>query len=180
MTTWIALLRGINVGGRNKLAMTDLRASAESLGFTEVTTYIQSGNVLFDADGSEAAIAAGLAGAIADRHGLVVPVIVRPAADVEAALAGHPDAGGDIEPKLLHIAFLDRAPDLSGPSGGVEPDGFRPDRWTLTGRDLYLTYPDGSARSKMTIDRFEQDWGVTATGRNLNTVAKLAALARAR
>ncbi len=177
MTVWIALLRGINVGGANKLPMKDLRASVESLGYRDVATYIQSGNLVFESDEAEDTIVAALRDMIGERHGLSVPVVVRTLVEMEAALAGHPDAAGDIDPKLLHVAFLDRVPH---DAGGVEADAWLPDRWSLTGRELFLNYPHGSARSRMTIDRFEKPWEVTATARNLNTVSKLVELATLR
>jgi uncharacterized protein (DUF1697 family) len=104
-------------------------------------------------------------------------VVARTIAEMEAAFVGHPSANGDIDHKLLHVAFLDRAPE---DPGSVAADAWWPDRWSVSGRDLYLTYPNGSARSKMTIDRFERSWEVTATARNLNTVGKLVHLAALR
>ena len=177
MTVWIASLRGVNVGGANKLPMKELRASVESLGYRDVATYIQSGNLVFQSDDAEETIVAAPRDLLGDRHALSVPVVARTLAEMKAALAGHPDAGGDIDPKLLHVAFLDRAPK---DPGGVEADAWLPDRWSLTGRELFLTYPEGSARSKMTLNRFEKPWGVIATARNLNTVAKLVELATSR
>ena len=102
-----------------------------------------------------------------------MPVVVR-AGDELAGLADrHPFAADGIDPKLLHVAFLDRRPDVAG---GPDPDRWLPDRWAVAGRELFLAYPGGSARSKMTIDQFERPWGVTATARNLNTIVKLADL----
>lgn len=174
MTVWVALLRGVNVGGANRVPMVDLRASVEALGYSDVATYIQSGNLVFTADHDEATIAERLRSSLVERHGLSVPVVVR-AGDELAGLADrHPFAGGGIVPKLLHVAFLDRAPDTSA---GPEPDQWLPDRWAVDGRELFLAYPTGAARSKMTIDRFERPWGVTATARNLHTVTELAEMA---
>ena len=181
MTTWIALLRGINVGGRNRLAMADLRATVEAIGGRDVATVLQSGNIVVDdGDGAsggrdEAAWAEALHAAIAERHGLDVGVVVRTPGELAAALEHHPDADR-IDPKFAHVAFLDREP-LPDAVDAIAPDAFAPDRWDLVGRDLFLTYPNGSGRSKMTIDRFEQPWGVVATARNLRTVAKLVDLA---
>ena len=171
MTGWVALLRGVNVGGGNRLPMADLRASFESLGYADVATYIQSGNVVFRTDESEDTIVRRLRGVLDDRHGLAVPVVVRSGDELEGIVERHPFAGDRIEPKLLHVAFLDRAPDHTDVP---EADRWLPDRWALDGRELYLAYPGGSARSKMTIEQFERPWGVSATARNLNTVAKLA------
>lgn len=171
MTGWVALLRGVNVGGGNRLPMADFRDSVEALGYADVTTYIQSGNVVFRTDESETEIVERLRGVLSDRHGLAVPVVVRSGDELAGVVARHPFAGDRLDPKLLHVAFLDRAPD---PADGPDEDRWSPDRWALVGRELYLAYPGGSARSKMTIEQFERSWGVTATARNLNTVAKLA------
>ena len=181
MTTWVALLRGINVGGANKVAMKDLRASVSSLGYADVVTYIQSGNVVFDTgdDATESAVNEAIRSLLVETHGLEVPVVVRTATEFEGAADRHPDADGGIDPKLLHVAFLDRTP-AAAAVADLDPQEWDPDRWSLVGRELYLTYPDGSARSKMTIDRFERPWGVTATARNLNSVRKIVELARSR
>jgi uncharacterized protein (DUF1697 family) len=171
MTAWVALLRGVNVGGGNRLPMADFRASVESLGYTEVATYIQSGNVVFRSDEPEATIVERLRGVLDDRHGLAVPVVVRSGDELVGVVDRHPFAGDGLDPKLLHVAFLDRAPE---PPDDPQEGRWLPDRWALDGRELYLAYPDGSARSTMTIEQFERPWGVTATARNLNTVAKIA------
>lgn len=171
MTAWVALLRGVNVGRGNRLPMAEFRASIESLGYADVATYIQSGNVVFSSDDTEATIVDRIRAALADRHGLSVPVVVRGGDELEGLAARHPFADAGIDPKLLHVAFLDRRPDVTV---GPDPDRWLPDRWAVAGRELFLAYPDGSARSKMTIEQFERPWDVTATARNLNTVVKLA------
>lgn len=174
MNAWVALLRGVNVGGGHRVSMPDLRAAVESLGYADVRTYIQSGNVVFRSDEAEATIAQRIGSVLADRHDLSVPVVVRPGDDLAGVLDRHPFVADGIDPKLLHVAFLDRPPTSRD---GPEPDRWAPDRWALDGRELFLAYPQGSARSKMTIEQFERPWGVIATARNLNTVAKLAELA---
>ena len=174
MTIWVALLRGVNVGGANRLPMADLRTTVGSLGYTDVVTYIQSGNIVFRSDDTEATIVRRLGGVLTERHGVSVPVVARRGRDLAGVVARHPFAGPEIEPKLLHVAFLDRVPDLAG---GPERDRWLPDRWAVDGRELFLAYPSGSGRSRMTIDQFERPWGVTATARNLNTIAKLVELA---
>lgn len=178
MTVWVGLLRGVNVGGGNRLVMADLRVSIESLGYTDVATYVQSGNLVFAGPDTEdeATVVARLRDVLAARHGLTVPVVVRTGAELAALDRRHPLDDGTVEPKLLHVAFLDRAPDPAAVAT-VDVDAWLPDRWAVAGRELFLAYPAGSARSKMTIDRFERPWGVTATARNVNTVAKLAELA---
>lgn len=179
MTRWVALLRGINVGRANRFAMVDLRSTVQSLGFENVATYIQSGNVVFDSPGSnssgEEALAARVGRAIAEQHGLEVPVVVRTGDELCRIATAHPAAETEIDPKLLHILFLDREPghDMGTP---IDPQRYQPDRWTMAGREVFVTYPNGSARSKLTIDVFERALGAVATARNLNTVRKLASM----
>lgn len=179
MTRWVALLRGINVGGANRLAMTDLRATIDSLGFGNVVTYIQSGNVVFDGDAGDAgdmALAARIGEAIAARHAVRVPVALRTAEEFVELAERHPDIGSGIDPKLLHVVLLDRAPP-AGAAAGIDVAKYEPDRFTLFGREVYVSYPNGSARSKLTLEVFERAFDVTATARNLNTIRKLAELA---
>lgn len=180
MTRWVALVRGINVGGSNRLPMAALRTTFESLGCRSVQTYIQSGNVLFDAgdEFGEDDLARAISVGISDRHSLSVPVVVRSAADLARAADRHPAADGDLDPKLLHVAFLDRHPDPADVAAFPD-DRFLPDAWVLSGRELYLAYPNGSGRSAMTVDRFERAWGVVATARNLNTVRRLVTMSSA-
>ncbi len=175
MTRWVALLRGVNVGGNNRLSMADLRATAAGSGFTNVATHIQSGNLVLDGPDDEDSVVESLRAALVERHGLSVAVVVRSDVDFASVVERHPDVAGTIAPNLLHVAFLDRSPEADVVDA-IEADRFAPDRWSLDGRELYLSYPNGSARSTMTIDRFERPWDVVATARNLNTVRKIAAI----
>jgi len=172
---WVALLRGINVGGSNRLAMADLRATMADAGATAVQTYVQSGNVVFTHPETRAGQLAELLNtAIADRHGLTVPIVVRTGSEIQRVATAHPD-DGVIEPKFLHVVFFDRIPGQNAESS-IDAARFTPDRFVVDAREAYVTYPDGSARSKLTIDVFEQALGVTATARNMNSVRKIAAL----
>jgi uncharacterized protein (DUF1697 family) len=174
---WIALLRGVNVGGGNRLSMAALRATLGELGLERVGTYIQSGNVVFDAAEPDAAhLAALIRTALIERHELDAPVVLRAAADFARIATRHPDADGGIAPKFLHVCFLDRVPDPAT-RAALDPSAFEPDGWTLDGSEVYLRYPNGSGRSKLTLDVLERAYGVTATSRNLNTVRKLVELA---
>lgn len=175
---FVALLRGINVGGHRRLPMAELRSALEVAGFGGVRTYIQSGNVVFDrpaVDTDEEGVAASIRTVIADSCGMAVPVLVRPLGEIERVVAAHPGVGGDVPDKWLHVFFLDRAVDHAV---GPDPEKFSPDRWVLQGREVFVTYPTGSGRSKLTIDVFERSFDVTATARNLTTLAAIVALGR--
>ena len=171
MTSHVALLRGINVGGHRRIAMADLRALFEGLGLERARTHIQSGNVLFASDQPEAALIAILETAIAARFGFEVPVLIRSRTELADVAKAHPVSGPGVEPKALMVAFLDRAAD-----GALDPDTYLPDRFSWAGRHLYLHYANGSARSKLTNATIEAKLGVVSTIRNWRTVQRLAAL----
>ncbi len=172
---WVALLRGINVGGRNRLPMAELRKTLGAIGLENVRTHIQSGNVVFDAGpaDSEATLAAAIADAIDAQHRLRVPVVVRPLAEIADIARSHPHETGDTPPNWLLVFVLD-GPVV--PAESPDPEHFEPDRFALGEREVYATYPNGSARSKLTIEVFEKAFGVTATARNLNTLRKIVEL----
>jgi uncharacterized protein (DUF1697 family) len=177
VTRWIALLRGVNVGGGNKIAMPALRSSCELAGFENVATYIQSGNVVFEASGEEATVVATLRGVLREVHGLKVPVVVRSAEQMDTLADRHPGLVQGIDPKYLHIHFLDQKV-KPAQAGQVDGARYAPDTFEIEGREIFVTYPNGSGRSKLTIEVFERAFGVVATGRNVNTVRALIELAR--
>ena len=176
MTRWIGLLRGVNVGGGNKIAMPALLASCEAEGFERVATYIQSGNVVFDAPGTEARVTDALRRILLEGHGLKVPVVVRSAAQMAKLADRHPGLELGIDPKYLHIHFLNTK--IAADAGLVDATRFAPDTFEIDGREVYVTYPNGSGRSKLTIEVFERAFGVVATGRNVNTVRALVELSK--
>lgn len=170
MTTYAALLRGINVGG-NTVAMPRLRSLAESLGYCDVSTYINSGNLLFSSAKSEPALVQELRTALADELGLSLDVAVRSRAELEAALAANPYPGGD--PSQVTIAFL------TGPAGADAADRLAAvavaEPFTLAGREIYVHYTRGLGDSLL-AQQFSTIVGVSATVRNLRTVTKLVEL----
>ena len=170
-TRYVALLRGINVGGRTKVAMDDLRRLFGELGHGNVTTYIQSGNVLFDAGGPAAGIAAGVEERIAADLGLSVTVILRSATELEQVVAGNPFGGRVADESKLHVTFLARRP-----TAAVEAPAGVADELVVAGREVYLHCPDGYGRTKLDNAFFERRLGVPATTRNWRTVCKLRAL----
>ncbi|MDX1479981.1 MAG: DUF1697 domain-containing protein [Saprospiraceae bacterium] len=167
-TTWIVLLRGINVGGRNILPMQDLRALLTGLGYQNIRTYIQSGNVVLLSPSRPDEEAIGTA--IEKQFGFRPAVLILSAEDLQDATASNPypaDAG-----KAVHFYFCDQAPasidhalltDLKSDSESYE----------LVGTVFYLYAPDGIGRSKLAAKVEKALPGVSLTGRNLNTVNKL-------
>jgi uncharacterized protein (DUF1697 family) len=178
MGTFIAVLRSINVGGRNRVPMADLRALMSSLGFGDVTTYVQSGNVVFTAAGSRQAIAGAIEEQISAELGLAVPVIVRSKRQLQGIVAGTPFAGLDVDPKVLHVTFLAQRPE---PGGVAELAGragqFGTDECEVIGEDVYLYCPGGYGETKLSNAFLERRLGVTATTRNWRTVTTLAEMA---
>ncbi len=175
MITWIALLRGINVSGQRKVPMADLRALHERLGHRDVATYIQSGNVVFDAETDAATLTAALEGAIAETFGFDVPVVVRTIDEVRAVASANPYPGGGADPKQVATAFL-----AAGPApdriDGFDPDAHAPDVCVLSGREVHLHCPSGFGRTKLTTTYLERQLGVAATVRNWRTVGALVEL----
>jgi uncharacterized protein (DUF1697 family) len=187
MASHIALLRGINVGGRNKVAMADLREIVTGLGHTDVVTYIQSGNVVFTAKGApaedgDAAVADVLAKAIAEATGLGPGVVVLTRAELAAVIRDNPYRG-EPNPRAVHAVFLPPDPDpevaprVAALVERVAQDGSA-DTATLVNRTLYLHTPDGFGRSKLSeLLLARSSTPIPAgTARNWNTVTKLLAL----
>jgi uncharacterized protein (DUF1697 family) len=167
MTAFIALLRAVNVGGNNKLPMTELKALCEDAGFAKVRTYIASGNVVFESKLSEAKVKAALGAKIAAHTGAKIGVIVRTAAEMAAVLERAPFAGKAAN-KTLAI-FLDTAPAgdaLKAVTGRADEE------LKLGAREIYAYYPSGQGRSKLKIPAARD-----GTARNMNTVAALVKLA---
>jgi uncharacterized protein (DUF1697 family) len=167
MIAFVALLRAVNVGGTGKLPMTVLTALCEQAGFTGVRTYIASGNVVFASRLSEAKVKAALERALEAHAGEPVGVLVRTADEMRRVLAANPFAG---HPANRTIAFfLDHAP----PADTIERATGRGNEVMALGeREIYVLYDEGMGRSKLRIPAAK-----TGTGRNMNTVAKLAQMA---
>ena len=170
----MALLRGVNVGGRNVVPMAGLRALFEETGCAGVRSYIQSGNVVFErAAPARDALAAELERAVSERFGVAPRVVLRTAPELAALVAAHPfDDGG----AQTHVAFLAETP---GPEAvaRVEALDVAPDEVVVAGSDVYLRFPDGYANARVTAAVLERVLGVPGTARNWRTVTTLAALA---
>jgi uncharacterized protein (DUF1697 family) len=171
---YVALLRGINVGGNNKLPMKDLAALFEKAGCSGVTTYIQSGNVVFHA---EPALARGIAAlmqkAILKSHKIDVPVIVRSAAELRRIAAKHPHMAAGAELKALHVAFLAQRP-TAAQAASLDPARSPQDVFSVQGSEVYIRYSlAGLAKSKLNNQYLDSRLGTVSTMRNWNTVLKL-------
>ena len=167
MTTYVGLLRAVNVGGTGKLPMTELRAMCEAAGFTGVRTYIQSGNVVFHSPLAEPEIRTRLEQALLLKMGKPIDVLVRTAAELRALLAANPFPTAN--PSQVGILFLSKPPSKKI-VGEIAIPGREEIR--VMGREAFVHYPDGMGRSKLKFMAL----GI-GTIRNVNTVTKLAALA---
>jgi uncharacterized protein (DUF1697 family) len=169
MTRFIALLRAVNVGGTGKLPMTDLVALCQKAGFTEVKTYIASGNVVLNSDLAEAEVKTALEAALADYAGKPVGVMVRSGPEMAAVLAANPFA--EKPGNRVVAVFIDEAP----PKDALEhARHLATEEMVLGKREIYIHYPDGQADTKLVLPAIK-----AGTGRNMNTVAKLAEMAKA-
>lgn len=183
MGTHIALLRGINVGGRNKVAMADLRQVVTSLGHTGVATYIQSGNVIFTAQETDAAtIASALERAIAEALGVRPSVVVLSRDDLDQVIRDNPYPG-EPSPKCVHAVFFgqDIGPEATAAVAAAEKRAAErgtPDEARLIGQTLYVHTPDGFGRSELAALLLGRSSSPVSAGtaRNWSTVTKLLAL----
>ena len=171
MAIFIALLRGINVGGSGCLSMKELADLCSGLSFEAVRTYIQSGNVIFESHLPEGAVRSRLERALAANMGKKIDVMVRTPAEMRSILGKNPFPGK--EPAKVNVAFLCEPPPKDLMKNAVAPGGeqVKPGK-----REIYIYYPDGMGRSKLKLPLK----GAAATVRNINTVAKLVALTDSR
>jgi uncharacterized protein (DUF1697 family) len=166
---WVALLRAVNLGKRNKVPMAELRRVLEDAGCDSVRTYIQSGNVVFGHDSPDAAV---LEAAIEKAFGVRTTVVLRSARQIRRLAASHP-FGKDTSRSF--VAFLADKPKRSALRALAELD-VAPDRFEPVGPDLVLHYPTGYQGARLTAAVLEKRLGVAATARNWRTVARLAEL----
>lgn len=172
----MALLRGINVGGKNSLPMRDLAALFGKAGATNVRTYIQSGNVVYDArPGVAATVGRKVAGLIASTTGLAVPVVTRTAAEWRAVARNHPWLGTVKDPAALHVVFLADRP-AQAQVAKLDPARSAPDAFAVRGREIYLALPNVAGRTKLTNAYFDATLRTVSTMRNWRTVQALLAL----
>ena len=176
MARYVALLRGINLGPRNRVAMPALREALEEAGFEDVKTYVQSGNVVLSSRVKAETARRKIERVVADRFGLEIPVVVRTRAELAAVVRRNPLGTIATEPKRYQVSFL------SGKLSAkvvreLEEVAAEDERVVVAGREVYAWHPRTIARSKLWAKLAGKTLGVTATSRNWTTVEALLALA---
>lgn len=174
MTTYAALLRGINVGGNRKVPMAELRGLLSGLGWSDVRTYLQSGNAVFSTD--EPDPGPRLEQAIAEHFGFEVRCLVRTAAELREVAAACPLPAAELDPAKLLVLFYEETPG-PGHFTSVDPERYAPDEFHPVGRAVYCYFPNGMGRSKLADALTALRPQLVCTGRNWRTVQRLIELA---
>ncbi len=176
MARQIVLLRGVNLGARNRIAMRDLRELLSGAGFEDVRTYLQSGNVVLGSDAPPEQVARESERQIAGRFGLEIQIVVRTREELAAVVARNPLGAVAVNPKRYQVSFLaaEPAPDALRK---LQAAAVAPERLVADGRELYAWHPDGIARSRLSTLLAGRGLGAAATARNWSTVTALLALA---
>jgi uncharacterized protein (DUF1697 family) len=173
---YVALLRGVNMAGNNKLRKQDLVSVFEDAGCRNVRTYIQTGNVLFEAgERLTRQIPATVERMIEQRFRLIVPVLTRTAQELRSISESNPFLGKGAEEKRLCVMFLKEKPEAAR-LARLDPHRSPPDRYVVSGREIYMWCPEGFARTKFTNTYFDRVLGTMSTGRGWGTVLKLVEL----
>lgn len=172
MKRYIVLLRGINVGGYNKLLMADLRLVLTKSGYTKVLTYIQSGNIILQSDKCKESISIHIHDLIKAHFAYTIPVVVLTKAELVACVTKNPFLEEESDIKKLHVTFLSMAPKSVLQSDfGIKTHVS--ERYKIDGSIIYLHTPEGFAKTKFTNEQFEKKLDVVATTRNWRTACKL-------
>jgi len=169
---YVALLRGINVGGNNKLPMKDLVSIFQDAGCRNVVTYIQSGNVVFECATNVARLQSAIGAAIEKKFGFNPPFVLRQAADLEEVLKKNPFLKAGAKEDELHVVFLSEVP-RRDTIARLERNRVAPDEFVVRGKEIYLRLPNGAGRSKLAGTPLQPKSGFVATARNWRTVNKL-------
>ena len=179
MSRNIALLRGINVGGRTSIPMAELRALCDGLGWKDVQTYIQSGNIVFEATGAAASLEAQLEEAVGRRFNIAIPVLVRSAKQWHALIAANPfPEAAEAEPNRLMLS-LSKRPPAAGAAAAIQERARADEQVEESGGALWIHYPGGAGTSKLTPSLLDRLAGSPVTARNWRTVLKLAEMVEA-
>jgi uncharacterized protein (DUF1697 family) len=169
MARQIALLRGVNVGGNKRVEMAKLRSVVEELGYTDVRTYVNSGNVVYTGPKRSAK---HLERALAEAFGFAVPVVLRTRDELAAVVEANPLREVATEPAKYLVVFCAEKPIVT-----LDPQEFEPERFVVRGREVYLWLPNGIGRSELAKVLANKPIGTNSTGRNWRTIEKLLALA---
>jgi uncharacterized protein (DUF1697 family) len=169
---FVALLRGINVGGKNALPMKDLAGMFAGAGCMNVRTYIQSGNVIFEAPAGTSSVAEIVTKRIEKRFGYRIPVILRTSQQLLKTIRDNPFLAAGAPEKALHVYFLADAP-KAGAIATLDAGRSAPDAFHVHGQEIYLHVPNGMARTKLTNAYFDSKLSTTCTARNWATVLKV-------
>jgi uncharacterized protein (DUF1697 family) len=181
MSTYVILLRAVNVGGYGKLSTSEFRSTLSGLGFKNVETYIQSGNAVIDSNLPADKVHRSIASALQKLTGASVDVILRTHDQLDKVIRENPFANEASDGTRVHVAFL------SAPAAPTAPTAFqriierypsRRDRYHLAGEHIYFHFPDGAADTKFAGKAVEKAIGSVGTGRNWNTVLKLHAMSK--
>lgn len=174
---YVAFLRGINVGGKNKLSMKDLATIFDAAGANDVQTYIQSGNVAFSlAPGLAKSFASEIEKRIQKKLKLSVPIVLRSAKELRGAVAKNPFAKAGRSVDAFHVMFLAHKPKKSA-IATLDPARSPPDEFTVLNQEVYLFCPNGVGKSKLTNAYFDSKLATISTGRNWRTVLTMLELA---
>lgn len=168
----VAILRGINVGGKRKILMSDLKSLCEKMEFENVTTYIQSGNVIFESDKPNHELENALEKAIAEKFGFDVPVIIRTKEEFEKAIRSNPFFYEDSDIGQLHLTFLKEEPSQEQQQE-LATYNYVPDKFKHVNKEVFIFCEGKYHKSKLSNNFFEKKLKVGATTRNWKTVLKL-------
>jgi uncharacterized protein (DUF1697 family) len=179
MDRYVALLRGVNVGGKNKIAMKSLAALFSDAKCRHVETYIQSGNVVFSADAATARKAnAAICSAIQQQFGFQTHIILRNQHEIERIESANPYCNKELPPEKLHVVFLADTP-TAEKVALLDPNRSLPDEFTVSGSEIFLYMPNGMGKTKLTNAYFDSKLKTVSTARNWRTLQKLLELMRA-
>lgn len=170
---YVALLRGVNVGGKRKLPMANLVRVFQDAGCTNVRTYIQSGNVVFESPSTTIeSVSSSIEKELLRKMGFNVPIVIRTAAELAKVARSNPYLSAGSDEKLLYVIFLANKP-TRAQIGSLDPHRSPGDLFQVVGSEIYLHFPNGTARSKLTVDYFDGKLDTISTMRNWRTVLSL-------
>ena len=177
MRNKVAILRGINVGGKRKILMADLKSLCEKLGWKEVSTYIQSGNIIFKSEKENRELEDELAKGISEHFGFDVPVLVRSSEELQNSVEQNPFYNSEADISKLHFTFLKDKPEAEELQV-IKSHSFEPDQFAIDNQGIFIYCEGKYHESKLTNNFFERQLKIGATTRNWKTVMKLSELSK--